>query len=59
MEGVGGGGELRCGVVGGRPEGSTEHYNQSMCVELMINPLSAPSPGGLGSSLCVKAPPSC
>lgn len=42
-----------------RPEGSTEHYNQSMCTELMINPLSALSPGGLGSSLCIKAPPSC
>lgn len=47
-------------VVGGaRPEGSTEHYNQSMCVGLMINPLSLPSLGGLGSSLCIKAPPSC
>lgn len=40
-------------VAGGRtrPEGSTEHYNQSMCVGLMINPLSFPSLGGLGSSL--------
>lgn len=37
-------------VVGG-PEGSTEHYNQSMCVGLMINALSPPSLGGLGSSL--------
>jgi len=40
-------------------EGNTEHYNQSMCVELMINPLSALSPEGLGSSLCIKAAPSC
>lgn len=56
------GGAAGAGAAGGGgawPEGSTEHYNQSMCVGLMINPLSLPSLGGLGSSLCIKAPPSC
>lgn len=46
-DGAGGG----VGGVGAGPEGSTEHYNQSMCVGLMINPLSLPPLGGLGSSL--------
>lgn len=45
---VGGNG---AGGGGTRPEGSTEHYNPSMCVGLMINQLSLPSLGGLGSSL--------
>lgn len=45
------GGDDGAGGGGTRPEGSTEHYNQSMCVGLMINPLSLQSLGGLGSSL--------
>lgn len=42
-----------------RAGGNTEHYNQSMCMWLMINLLSALSPGCLDSSLCIKASPSC
>lgn len=49
--GGGDGGDGAAGGGGTRPEGSTEHYNQSMCVGLMINPLSLPSLGALGSSL--------
>ena len=47
-----GGGDRRAG-------GNTEHYNQSMCMGPMIDLLSALSPGCLGSSLCIKAAPSC